>query len=95
MSLTDESSRCQCLVLLLIGSPVHDESVRDDHLLQIVLIVSGDTEQVQLVALLVVGDLEQGTASWHMTDKTAISPPYPPGGGAPLHPRTPVTRVRT
>lgn len=46
------------MVLLLTGSPVHDESMGDDHLLQVVLVVSGDAEEVQLVALLIIGDLE-------------------------------------
>lgn len=46
------------VVLLLTGSPVHDESMGDDHLLQVVLVVSGDAEEVQLVALLIIGDLE-------------------------------------
>lgn len=44
---------------LLIGSPVHDESMRDDHLVQIVLIMSGDAEKVQIVAFLIVSDLEE------------------------------------
>lgn len=43
---------------LLIGLPVHDESMGNDHLLQIVLIMSGDTEQVQFMALLIIRDLE-------------------------------------
>lgn len=38
--------------------PVHDESMGDDHFVQIVLVMPGHTEEVQIVALLVVGDLE-------------------------------------
>lgn len=45
------------VALLLIGLPVHDESMRDDHLFQIVLIMPRDTEKVQIVALLVISDL--------------------------------------
>lgn len=59
----------QCLVQLLIGLPVHDESVRDDHLLQIVLIMSGDTEKVQVVALLIISDLEQDKPSIQLSAK--------------------------
>lgn len=59
----------QCLVQLLIGLPVHDESVRDDHLLQIILIMSGDTEKVQLVALLIISDLEQDKPSLQLSTK--------------------------
>lgn len=44
---------------LLIGSPVHDESVGDDHLLQVVLVVSGDTEKVQFMALLIIRNLKE------------------------------------
>ena len=44
--------------MVLTDSPVHDESMGDDHLLQVVLVVSGDAEEVQLVALLIIGDLE-------------------------------------
>ena len=44
---------------LLIGSPVHDESMRDDHFFQIALIMSGDTEEVQIMPFLVIGNLEQ------------------------------------
>lgn len=54
---------------LLIGLPVHDESVRDDHLLQIVLIMSGDTEKVQVVALLIISDLEQDKPSIQLSAK--------------------------
>lgn len=39
--------------------PVHDESMGDDHLLQIVLIMFRDTEVIQLVASLIVTDLER------------------------------------
>ena len=39
--------------------PVHDESMRDDHLVQIVLIMSRDAEKVQLVAFLIIGDLQR------------------------------------
>lgn len=68
--------------------------MRDDHLLQIVLIVSGDTEEVQLVALLVVSDLEQGTASLQPgAERLALTDSDQPR--APLHPRTHVTRVWT
>lgn len=59
----------QCLVQLLVGLPVHDESVGDDHLLQIVLIMSGDTEKVQLVALLIISDLEQDKPSLQLSAK--------------------------
>lgn len=39
--------------------PVHDESMGDEHLLQIVLIMFRDTEMIQLVASLIVTDLER------------------------------------
>lgn len=45
--------------LLLIGLPVHDKSMGDDHLFQIILIMPGDTEKVQLVAFLIIGDLQR------------------------------------
>lgn len=38
--------------------PVHDESVGDDHFVQIVFVMSGDTEKTQIVAFLVIGDLK-------------------------------------
>lgn len=34
----------------------------NDHSIQIVLVVSGDTEEVQLMALLIISDLQQSTA---------------------------------
>ena len=46
-------------MLVLVYLPVHDESMGDDHLVQIVLIMSGHTEKVQVMALLIIGDLEQ------------------------------------
>ncbi len=53
----------QCLVQQLwTGLPVHDEAVGDDHLVQVVLIMSGDTEKVQIVAFLIISDLEQEEA---------------------------------
>lgn len=49
-------------LFLLFCLPVHDESMGNDHSIQIVLVVSGDTEEVQLVALLIISDLQQSTA---------------------------------
>lgn len=47
-----------CFVL-----PVHNESMGDDDFVQVVLIVSGDAEEVQLVALLIISDLETTSGS--------------------------------
>lgn len=41
-----------------ITLPVHDESMWDNHLVQIVLIMSGNTEKVQVVAFLIISYLE-------------------------------------
>lgn len=49
-------------LLLWTGLPVHDESMRDDHLVQVVLIMSGDTEKVQIMAFLIISDLEEEEA---------------------------------
>jgi len=57
---------------VLVGLPVHDESVRDDHLVQIVLIMFGDTEKVQIVALLIVSDLEQEEDNSSTQKKTRV-----------------------
>lgn len=43
--------------------PVHNESMGDDDFVQVVLIVSGDTEEVQFVALLIISDLEKTSGS--------------------------------
>lgn len=43
--------------LSFLALPVHNKSMWDDDFIQVVLIVSGDTEEVQFVALLVISDL--------------------------------------
>lgn len=48
---------CACL-------PVHDESVGDDHLLQVVLIMFRDAEKIQIVALLIIWYLQQSEEAW-------------------------------
>lgn len=48
---------CACL-------PVHDESVGDDHLLQVVLIMFRDAEKIQIVALLIIRYLQQSEGGW-------------------------------
>lgn len=45
--------------MVLISLPVHDESMGDDHLVQIVLIMSRDTEKVQFMAFLIISDLKR------------------------------------
>lgn len=44
--------------------PVHDEAVGDDHFLQVVLIMSGDAEKIQIVALLIIWYLPQWEEGW-------------------------------
>lgn len=44
--------------------PVHDESVGDDHLLQVVLIMFRDAEKIQIVALLIIWYLQQSEEAW-------------------------------
>lgn len=69
-----QESNLQCLVLLLTVSPVHDESMGDDHLVQIVFIMSGDAEEVQLMALLIISDLEHKKPSLQVSAKhTALT----------------------
>lgn len=46
------------------GLPVHDKSVGNDHLLQVVLIMFRDAEQIQIVAFLIVGYLQQREEVW-------------------------------
>jgi len=43
--------------------PVHNESMGDDHLFQIVLIMSGDAEMFQIIAFLIISDLEEEEAA--------------------------------
>lgn len=78
-----------------LGSPVHDEAMRDDHFVQIVLIMSGNTEEIQIVSLLIIRDLGQGGGEWSSSmisqnrTKDAflkVPPPEPP---VCLHPHTP------
>lgn len=44
--------------------PVHDESVGDDHLLQVILIMFRNAEKLQIVALLIIGYLQQREEGW-------------------------------
>lgn len=50
--------------------------MRDDDFIQVVLIVSGDTEQVQLVALLIVSDLQTTSKLMWLTSSTEKLHPY-------------------
>lgn len=50
-------------VFSVCASPVHDEAVGDDHFVQIVLVMSGDTEEVQIVSLLIIRDLGEEQAA--------------------------------
>lgn len=49
---------------MFAGLPVHDKSVGNDHLLQVILIMFRDAEKIQIVALLIIGYLQQRHEVW-------------------------------